>query len=186
MKKSELAAVAKEASSCTKCRLCYGRTNAVPGEGLANARILLIGEAPGRNEDKTGRPFVGQAGRLLERALSSAGLRREEVFITSVVKCRPPGNRTPKPDEIEACRSYLDRQVDALSPSIIVALGRVAVKEVAGSKGNLVRGQAGVFRGVSVYSTYHPAAALHGRPELFKALVEDLVTVARQVRPQSL
>ena len=174
MEKDELRAVAKEVSACTRCRLCQGRTLAVPGEGPGEASIMLVGEAPGRMEDRSGRPFVGAAGRMLDRALSEAGLRREEVFITSVVKCRPPENREPEEDELEACRRYLERQVDALRPRVVVLLGRVASSAIAGRKGRIQRGPAGRYRGASLFSTYHPAVALHGRPHWLGALSEDL------------
>ncbi|MGA1974131.1 MAG: uracil-DNA glycosylase [Conexivisphaerales archaeon] len=178
MKRDELRAVAEEAAACTKCDLCRGRTNAVPGEGPANARIMLLGEAPGRTEDSTGRPFAGQAGRMLDRALSKAGLKREDVFITSVVKCRPPENREPDDDEIEACKSFLERQVDALKPKVIVLLGRVAYLSLTGRKSSIQRGPAGPYRGAVLYATCHPAVALHGRPRWLDALAVDLMSAA--------
>lgn len=174
MPKGELLAVAKEVSACKKCRLCKGRAIAVPGEGPDGASMMLLGEAPGRIEDRTGRPFVGPAGRMLDKALSGAGLRREEVFITSVVKCRPPENREPEGDEIDACRRYLERQVDALRPRVIVLLGRVACAAITGRKGRIQRGPAGRYRGASLFATYHPAVALHGRPRWLEALSSDL------------
>jgi len=174
MAKNELSAVAKEVSACTKCRLCRGRTNAVPGEGLVGASMMLVGEAPGRMEDKTGRPFVGPAGRMLDKALSEAGLKRKDVFITSVVKCRPPENREPEVDEITACSRYLERQVDAIGPRVVVLLGRVARAAVTGRRDRIQRGPAGGYRGASLFTTYHPAVALHGRPQWLEALSEDL------------
>jgi len=179
MTKSEIAEVAREVTVCELCRLCGSRTNAVPGEGPSRPKLMLIGEAPGRKEDATGRPFVGQAGRILDGALAKAGLKREEVFITSVVKCRPPDNREPKPDEVEACRRYLERQVDALRPRVVVLLGRVAESALTGSKGGLRRGDLGFYRGASLYATYHPAVALHGRPQLLDSLVADLRAAAK-------
>jgi len=178
MTKRELSAIAGEVSACTKCRLCRNRTLAVPGEGPSTSRIMLVGEAPGKKEDISGRPFVGQAGRILEKALASAGLERDEVFITSVVKCRPPGNREPMADEMEACRDYLRRQADALRPSVVILLGRVAQLGVTGMKGNLQRGPAGGYRNAKLYVTYHPAVALHGRPQLLEALSADLRAAA--------
>jgi uracil-DNA glycosylase family 4 len=174
MKASELEAVADEVSTCRKCRLWEGRTVAVPGEGPIGSRILLLGEAPGRNEDASGRPFVGRAGHLLDRALQQAGLNREDVFITSVVKCRPPENREPKDDEIEACRGYLERQVDIMKPKVILLLGRVAIGSLAGRKGRILRGPIGPYRGALLFATYHPGVALHGRPDWLGLLVKDL------------
>lgn len=174
MAKGELLAVAKEISVCTKCRLCRERTIAVPGEGPGTASMMLVGEAPGRMEDGTGRPFAGPAGRMLDKALSEAGLTRGEVFITSVVKCRPPENREPEEDETAACRRYLERQVDALRPHVIVLLGKVASSAITGRKGRIQRGPAGRYRGASLFATYHPAVALHGRPQWLEALSKDL------------
>jgi uracil-DNA glycosylase family 4 len=174
MAKNELLAVAKEVSVCTKCGLCRGRTKAVPGEGPVDASMVLVGEAPGGMEDKTGRPFVGPAGRMLDKALSEAGLSRKEVFITSVVKCRPPENREPEADEITACSRYLERQVDSIGPRVVVLLGRVARAAVTGRRDRIQRGPAGGYRGACLLTTYHPAVALHGRPQWFKALSQDL------------
>jgi uracil-DNA glycosylase family 4 len=174
MAKSRLPAVAKEVSTCRKCRLCRGRTNAVPGEGPEESLMMLVGEAPGRMEDASGRPFIGPGGRMLEKALKEAGLKREGVFITSVVKCRPPENREPRDDEIAACSGYLERQVEEIRPRVIVLLGRVASAAVTGRVGRIQRGPAGRFEGASLFATYHPAAALHGRPQLLMALSEDL------------
>ncbi len=185
MTKRELSAVAREVSACTKCRLCQSRTKAVPGEGAPSARIMIVGEAPGRREDMVGRPFMGQAGKVLERALASAGLRRDNLFITSVVKCRPPDNRVPKDDELKECIGYLERQVDAIKPGVVVLLGRTAQMAVTGKKGSLQRGPTGTYRAASLYITYHPAVALHGRPQLLEALVEDLKAVVKMVEAQA-
>ena len=174
MTDNELEALAQEVSTCVKCRLSKGRTKAVPGEGPIHATVMLLGEAPGRKEDETGRPFVGQAGRLLDKALAEAGLGREEVFITSVVKCRPPENRIPKDDEMEACSDYLDRQVDVIRPKVIVLLGGVAYRRMTGRKGNIRRGRQGEYRGAALLATYHPAVALHGRPDWLDLLTGDL------------
>jgi len=160
--------------SCKKCPLSQGRILAVPGEGPEGAHILLLGEAPGRFEDRTGRPFVGQAGKLLDKALEEAGLRRDEVFITSVVKCRPPNNREPKHEEIESCRAYLNRQIEALKPNVVVALGRVAFAALTGKKGGITRGKVSDLGDIKLVTTYHPAVALHGRPTWFKYIVKDL------------
>ena len=157
-----------------KCELCKGRLNAVPGEGPRDARLMLVGEAPGKFEDRSGRPFVGQAGRLLDGALLEVGLSRNELFITSVVKCRPPDNRVPKREETEACLEYLKRQVAALRPKVIITLGRVSYAALTGSKGNIQRGPAGEYMGVKLISTYHPAVALHGHPQWIRFLIKDL------------
>src|SRR5216684_7329576 len=115
--------IAAEVSTCTKCNLCKSRTKAVPGEGNPHARIMFVGEGPGFHEDRQGRPFVGQAGRFLEELIGSIGLTRDQVFITNVVKCRPPENRDPSPNEINACAPYLDRPFDLIRPKIVVTLG---------------------------------------------------------------
>src|SRR5579863_2645737 len=122
--------VATEVSTCSKCDLCKGRTRAVPGEGSPTAKILFIGEGPGFNEDRQGRPFVGPSGQFLEELLKSIHLNRSDVFITNVVKCRPPENRDPLPDEIAACDDYLDRQIAAIQPQVIVTLGRFSMETV--------------------------------------------------------
>src|SRR3984893_13546418 len=135
--------VAVEVSTCSKCNLCKGRTKAVPGEGNSNARILFIGEGPGFHEDKQGRPFVGPAGQFLDELLESINLKRADVFITNVVKCRPPNNRDPLPEEIAACNPYLDRQIAALQPQVIVTLGRFSASKFFGNeKLNVIHGNA--------------------------------------------
>jgi DNA polymerase len=155
--------VANETAVCTKCELHFSRKNAVPGEGPSNADILFIGEGPGFHENEQGRPFVGAAGRLLEDLLNSIGMSREQVFITNVVKCRPPGNRDPRPEEIETCTSnYLDRQIQAINPKVIVTLGRYSMGlYLPNAKISDVHGQALKVRGRLVVPMYHPAAALH-------------------------
>jgi DNA polymerase len=153
--------IAREVSVCEKCRLCKGRNRAVPGEGNPQARILFIGEGPGFHEDQQGRPFVGKAGHLLEEALASIQLTRADVFITNVVKCRPPENRDPNPDEIAACNEYLDRQIEALDPQVIVTLGRFSMaKFFPNQKISLIHGRAKVGRKRLYIAMYHPAAAL--------------------------
>ena len=158
-----LAQVADETAVCTKCELHFSRKNAVPGEGPSNADILFIGEGPGFHENEQGRPFVGAAGRFLEELLNSIGMSREEVFITNVVKCRPPGNRDPRAEEIETCTSnYLDRQIQAINPKVIVTLGRYSMGlYLPNAKIGDVHGQALVVKGRLVVPMYHPAAALH-------------------------
>lgn len=154
--------------SCTRCDLHKWRTNPVPGEGPEDAEVMLVGEAPGYYEDKEGRPFVGAAGKLLDELLESAGLKREEVFIANVLKCRPPGNRDPTDEEIEACTPYLKRQIQIVRPRLIVALGRFAAGVLLGRPvsmgrmhGTLEDCSYGGWRG-KVFISYHPAAALYG------------------------
>lgn len=154
--------VAAEVSICTKCDLCKGRTKAVPGEGNPHAKIMFIGEGPGFHEDKQGRPFVGPAGQFLEELLASINLKRADVFITNVVKCRPPGNRDPLPAEIDACNGYLDRQIAAINPQVIVTLGRFSMaKFFGGEKISVIHGRARKIDGRICIAMYHPAAGLH-------------------------
>ena len=154
--------VAVEVSTCSKCDLCKGRTKAVPGEGNPNAKILFIGEGPGFNEDKQGRPFIGPAGQFLDELLASISLKRADVFITNVVKCRPPNNRDPLPNEIAACSNYLDRQIAAIQPQVIVTLGRFSMAKFFGSeKISAIHGRARKIDGRLCIAMYHPAAALH-------------------------
>jgi DNA polymerase len=159
----ELKRVAQEVSGCTKCELHYSRKNAVPGEGPMNAEIVFIGEGPGFHENEQGRPFVGAAGKFLEELLLKIGLKREQVFITNVVKCRPPGNRDPRPEEVEICTSsYLDRQLQAINPKVVVTLGRYSMALfLPYAKISAVHGQAMRVKGKLVVPMYHPAAALH-------------------------
>ena len=154
--------VAAEVSTCSKCNLCKSRTKAVPGEGNPHARILFIGEGPGFHEDKQGRPFVGPAGQFLDELLQSINLKRADVFITNVVKCRPPNNRDPLPEEISACNDYLDRQIAALKPEVIVTLGRYSMaKFFSGEKISAIHGRARKKDGYICIAMYHPAAGLH-------------------------
>jgi len=165
--------VAVEVSTCTRCDLCKSRTRAVPGEGNPHAKILFIGEGPGLHEDKQGRPFVGPSGQLLQELLKSINLKREDVFITNVVKCRPPDNRDPLPSEIDACNDYLDRQIAAIQPLVIVTLGRHSMaKFFSGEKISAIHGRARKKDGYICIPMFHPAAAL--RTESYKiALRED-------------
>jgi DNA polymerase len=157
-----LAEVATEVRGCTRCPLHRGRTQAVPGEGNPRSDVLLVGEGPGAREDATGRPFVGPAGQLLSELLRSVGWEREDVFIANVVKCRPPGNRDPEPDEIAACAPYLERQELALDPAVIVTLGRHSLQRyLPGARISAVHGQLRRSGGRFVFPMYHPAAALH-------------------------
>jgi uracil-DNA glycosylase len=159
--------IAAEVRVCTKCRLRVGRTNAVPGEGNPSTEVIFVGEGPGFNEDRLGRPFVGRAGDFLVKLLGSIGWRREEVFITNVVKCRPPDNRDPQPDEIEACAPYLRRQLEALDPALVVTLGRYSMATfMPGARISQAHGAvrpADPATGAAnalVLAMYHPAAAL--------------------------
>src|SRR5215471_4676450 len=154
--------VAAEVSTCTKCDLWKGRTKAVPGEGNPHARILFIGEGPGFHEDKQGRPFVGPAGQFLDELLASINMKRSDVFITNVVKCRPPSNRDPEPEEIAACNDYLDRQIAAIKPQVIVTLGRYSMAKFFGNeKISTIHGRARKKDGFICIAMYHPAAGLH-------------------------
>jgi uracil-DNA glycosylase family 4 len=171
---AELETLHDKIRDCTSCKLSGGRSNAVPGEGPDQADILFIGEAPGFHEDKQGRPFVGAAGQFLEELLSSIDMSREDVFITNVVKCRPPANRDPEPDEIDACRGYLDRQIELLQPRMVVTLGRFSMaRYFPNAKISQIHGQAKKMDGVIYYPMYHPAAALH-QPSLRRTVQEDM------------
>lgn len=157
-----LAQIAKEVSVCTNCTLHESRKKSVPGEGPANAEIMFIGEGPGFHENEQGRPFVGAAGKFLDQLLAQAGVTRSEVFIGNVVKCRPPENRDPLPDELSACDVYLERQLEAINPSIIVTLGRFSMgKYMQGAKISQIHGQMRKVGERYVISMFHPAAALH-------------------------
>ena len=165
--------VADEVRSCTKCRLHTGRKNAVPGEGPVDSEIVFIGEAPGFHENEQGRPFVGAAGKFLEELLASIGKSREQVFIGNVIKCRPPGNRDPQIDEIQACEGYLERQIQAISPKIIVPLGRFSMERFfPKAKISVIHGQAKWVGGRLIVPMYHPAAALH-QPSLREVVRAD-------------
>ena len=157
-----LEAVAAEVAACRNCRLCERRRNPVPGEGDPRARLMFIGEGPGEEEDRTGRPFVGRAGQLLDKMIAAMTLRREEVFIANVVKCRPPGNRAPEPDEAAACIGYLKRQIRAIRPEVIVTLGGVALSFLLREPQSItrMRGHWTEFEGIAVMPTFHPAYLL--------------------------
>ena len=150
------------ADACSRCGLHSTRTKVVFADGSAEARVLCVGEAPGANEDRTGLPFVGRAGKLLDRLLLSVGFSRSEVFICNVLKCRPPGNRNPLPDEIEACSPFLLRQVELVRPAVIVAFGTFAAQTLLGTRDSLrhLRGRTHLYEGFPLVVTYHPAALL--------------------------
>jgi DNA polymerase len=171
--------IAGEIRECTRCELHRTRTNSVPGEGPADARIMLIGEAPGWNEDQQGRPFVGAAGKFLEELLGAAGLNRSDVFITNVVKSRPPGNRDPLPDEIVACAPFLQRQIDTIDPDVIVTLGRFSMaKWFPGERISRIHGQPKKDGKRLIVPMYHPAAALH-QQALKSTILEDFAKLPR-------
>jgi len=171
---SKLESLAAEVRQCTRCPLHLGRTKAVPGEGAENAQIMFIGEAPGFHEDQQGRPFVGAAGKFLDELLASVGLNREDVYIANVIKCRPPSNRDPRQEEIEACRAYLDRQIELIKPKVIVTLGRFSMaRAFPNARISRIHGKARKVDGIIYYPMYHPAAALH-QPSLRRVVEEDM------------
>jgi DNA polymerase len=175
----ELAEVAAEVKGCPKCELARTRTNAVPGDGDPQARVMLIGEGPGYYEDRDGRPFVGNAGKFLNELLGKAGLTRDEVFVTNVVKCRPPGNRDPLPDEMAACAPYLERQIAAIDPEVIVTLGRFSMSRwFPGERISKIHGQPKRDGHRLVVPMYHPAAALH-QASLRGAIEEDFARLPK-------
>ena len=178
-KEALLNEIAAEIRVCTRCELHRTRTNSVPGEGPADARIMFIGEAPGWNEDQQGRPFVGAAGKFLEELLAAAGLKRSDVFITNVVKSRPPGNRDPLPDEIVACAPFLQRQIDTIDPDVIVTLGRFSMaKWFPGERISRIHGQPKKDGKRLIVPMYHPAAALH-QQALKATILEDFAKLPR-------
>ncbi len=182
-RQAALEAIAAEVRDCTRCRLHATRTRAVPGEGDASTEVVFVGEGPGFNEDQQGRPFVGRAGDLLVRLLGSIGWRRQDVFITNVVKCRPPENRDPEPDEIAACAPYLARQLEVLDPALVVTLGRHSMgRFMPGARISQAHGTvrpvdpAMGARDALVLAMYHPAAALR-TPAIERDSLADMATV---------
>jgi DNA polymerase len=170
-----LAKIGAEVRACQLCRLAKTRTQGVPGDGNPDAEIMFIGEGPGFHEDQQGRPFVGAAGQLLTEMLAKIGLRREDVFITNVVRCRPPGNRDPQPDELAACDGYTQRQIALLKPRLIVTLGRYSMARFIGS-GPMreLHGQTREWNGITCLAMYHPAAILRTpTPEMRRIYEED-------------
>lgn len=175
---SELEGLAGQIRACQRCRLAQTRVRAVPGEGPEDAPILLIGEGPGFHEDRQGRPFVGRSGDLLEDLLASIGLTRGDVFIANVVKCRPPENRDPLPDEIEACRPYLDRQIELIRPRLVLTLGRISMaRYFPGQSITRIHGQIKWVDGVGYVPMFHPAAALRN-PQWMAAIRQDFSQLA--------
>lgn len=173
-----------EVRDCQRCRLCETRTRSVFGEGDVDASIFFIGEGPGENEDLTGRPFVGKAGQLLDKMIVAMGLRREKVFIANIVKCRPPGNRVPAPDEVSTCTPYLERQLEIVRPRVIVTLGLPAAKFMLQSNSTMgkLRGQWHSWRGIKLMPTFHPAYILRSYTPATRAAVwSDLQLVMAEV-----
>ena len=177
-----LESVSNDVVACTLCRLAETRTQAVPGEGSPAAAVMFIGEGPGFNEDQQGRPFVGRAGKLLDDLLGSVPMRREDVFITNIVKCRPPDNRDPLPDEVNACSGYLKAQIELLNPRVIATLGRhsllrfVPDARISRDHGTIMR-----WEGRVIYPLYHPAAALRSM-QVMQATREDFKRIPEAIR----
>jgi len=190
---TELEAYSAQTAACTRCRLAEGRTQVVFGNGDPSADLMFVGEAPGFHEDQQGMPFVGQAGKLLDQLLAGIGLSRDMVFVANVLKCRPPGNRDPMPDEIEACESHLFRQVELIQPKVVATLGNFSTKLLSGKQLGITRvhGQEQQVtlggRNVLLYPLYHPAAALY-TPAMLKVLQEDFrripELIGRAVEPK--
>lgn len=177
--KEELRKLNAEVNVCQKCGLGRLRLKAVPGAGPDNADIMFVGEAPGWHENQQGLPFVGPAGQFLDELLESINLRRADVYITNIVKCRPPENRDPKPEEIAACNEYLDRQVAIIKPKVIVTLGRYSMAKFFGNESiSRIHGQARKKDGIVYFAMYHPAAALH-QPKLRQDLLNDIKKLPR-------
>ncbi|HEX2106845.1 MAG TPA: uracil-DNA glycosylase [Nitrososphaera sp.] len=182
--KDSLEKIAEDVRGCPLCKLARTRKNAVPGEGQISAKIMFIGEAPGRNEDEKGKPFVGAAGRILDNLLRKAGIERSQVFITNIVKCRPPNNRVPEEDELIACRPYLDRQIALIKPKVICILGRTAYSSIlGGSSISANRGKIIERSGQKYFSTFHPAAVIYNK-SLRSTLEADLKKLAAEINKQ--
>ena len=181
-RRAALEAHREAASACTRCRLAESRTQVVYGVGDPDADLMFVGEAPGFHEDKQGYPFVGQAGKLLDRLLAAIGLTREDVYIANVLKCRPPGNRDPQPDEIEACEAHLFRQLELIEPKLVATLGNFATKLLSGKQYGITRvhgkpQEATVGgRRITLYPIFHPAAALY-TPAMLRTLEEDFARI---------
>jgi len=174
--------IREEVVKCTKCELCKTRTNAVPGKGSPNAKIVFIGEAPGRTEDMRGEPFVGAAGKKLDDALVKNGIERDSVYITNVVKCRPPNNRVPNESERQSCISYLNAELDAIKPQIICILGNTASNSVLG-QGEITKNRGKIIDkdGKKYFLTFHPAAIIYNQ-ELAATFESDIATLAKLIQ----
>jgi uracil-DNA glycosylase len=174
--------IASEVIGCPLCKLSRSRINAVPGEGQLSSKIILIGEAPGKNEDEQGKPFVGPAGRVLNQALEKADIKRDEVFITNVVKCRPPGNRVPENDELSICKQYMYREISLIAPKIICILGSTAYSSILGGKSiTKNRGKIVERNGLKYFLTIHPAAAIYNK-DLRSVLNNDLLKLSKEIK----
>ncbi|OGN92075.1 MAG: uracil-DNA glycosylase [Chloroflexi bacterium RBG_13_50_10] len=181
---SALARLCEEIAACRDCELAKHRTKVVPGEGAEDADLVFIGEAPGWHEDQQGRPFVGPAGQFLDQLLASIGLRREEVYIANVIKCRPPQNREPLPAEIQSCRKWLDRQIEIIQPQMIITLGRYSLARYFPNDSiGKIHGKPRKLEGVIYYPMYHPAAALH-QGSLRRTIEADMLKIP-QILAQS-
>ena len=177
--------IAREVAVCQRCQLHYSRKKAVPGEGPADSSIIFIGEGPGFHENEQGRPFVGAAGKYLDELLNKIGMQRQQVFIGNVVKCRPPNNRDPLPEELAACSDYLERQIQAINPSVVVTLGRFSMARfLPNAKISEVHGQSFQVKGRLVVPMYHPAAALH-QPSLKPQLERDFARLPELIASKS-
>ncbi|MCR4940038.1 MAG: uracil-DNA glycosylase [Treponemataceae bacterium] len=189
--------IARKVASCKRCRLCGGRKNTVPGTGVPQPLVLVIGEGPGADEDASGEPFVGRAGQLLDKMLAAICLdRKTNCFIANIVKCRPPNNRDPMADEADACRSFLDAQISVLKPKLILTLGRIAVQNLLNTTTgiNKLRGQFFEYKGIPLLPTYHPSALLRNedlkRPawedlKLFRSCLEELTGLSFDPKKQN-
>ncbi len=179
---SRLDAVRADLGDCRRCGLCEKRSQLVFGEGAADARLVFIGEGPGEEEDRSGRPFVGRAGELLTKMIEAVGWRREDVYICNIVKCRPPGNRDPRPEEVSTCRPFLEQQIAAIAPSVIVTLGRPAISALLGRSVAItkLRGQWQEWQGTPVMPTYHPAYVLRNYTRETRQAVWDDLRAAKE------
>jgi DNA polymerase len=182
---AELREIVREVAACTRCGLCVNRTLTVPGEGPLDPAVMFVGEGPGAEEDRTGRPFVGAAGQYLDTWLPPIGLNRAQCFIANCVKCRPPQNREPHPDELAACLPFLERQVAAVRPRIICCLGRIAAHTLLGTTRSLgeLRGRIHSFKRIPVVVTYHPSAVLRDKATLRKPVWDDLKLLKSLLAP---
>ena len=177
--------IAREVAVCQRCQLHYSRKKAVPGEGPADSSVIFIGEGPGFHENEQGRPFVGAAGKYLNELLNKVGMQRQQVFIGNVVKCRPPNNRDPLPEELAACSDYMERQIQAINPRVVVTLGRFSMARfLPNAKISVVHGQSFQVKGRLVVPMYHPAAALH-QPSLKPQLERDFAHLPELIAAKS-
>ncbi len=175
--------IASDLSNCKRCKLCSGRNKIVLGEGNPKAQLVFVGEGPGEQEDLQGRPFVGRAGQLLDKMIEAMGMKRSDIFIANVVKCRPPENRNPEPDEIASCSPFLFRQLDALQPKVVVALGKFAAQTLLQTEERIseIRGKIFPYRGSKLIPTFHPAYLLRN-PSSKREAWEDLKTAMKEIK----